>query len=86
MKRSTAVLLLGVALCTGCSTHYRVTLNNGSYYTAVGKPRLDKTINRYVFTDVVGQHREVSPLLIRVIAPESMRDPDSSNFYVKPAK
>ncbi|MDB6122892.1 MAG: hypothetical protein JWQ71_1885 [Pedosphaera sp.] len=84
MKTNLLTLLLSLLVVTGCASRYVMTLNNGSTYVTKGKPHLDKARNRYVFKDITGEQREVSPLQIRELAPESMQDTQSSNFKSKP--
>jgi|GEM_PF-2696005 hypothetical protein len=86
MKRCLWLFLFCAALliCSACAMRYSVTLNNGSSYVALGKPRLDQARNRYVFKEASsGQMVEVSPLLIREIAPYDMRSADNSAFMSK---
>lgn len=62
MKR---ILFLAVALCAGCSTHYRITLQNGQTITTLSKPVLDKSQNFYTYktmaTIPAGSVREIAP-------------------------
>jgi len=73
MKRI-AVLLLAVALCGGCATHYTIVLQNGETITAKGKPKYDKDKGVYYFTDAQGNKEHVLGGNVREIAPENMVD------------
>ena len=84
MKSRMLLCLLTLALCGGCSNFYRVTLNNGTYFTSRGKPHLNKETNRYVFKDTSGEQKEVSVLLVREIAPQSRHADENPNFLPKP--
>jgi hypothetical protein len=79
-NRLLILFLLAVAACAGCTTRYSITLRNGNSFTALGKPRLDRSGTRYVFKDASGRPAEVSRLSVREIAPESMRSPGASSF------
>jgi hypothetical protein len=74
MKKTVSILLSGLLVFTGCTSRYVITLNNGRTYSTMGKPRLDKTKNRYVFKDLTGEQHEVSPLSVHEISPESMQE------------
>jgi hypothetical protein len=80
------LLLLTAAGLAGCSTHYSVTLRNGSTVTALTKPRLDPSGTRYLFKDAAGQPVEVSRMAVREIAPESMRSPGAAGFQPNSSK
>ncbi len=68
--------LVALAWLTGCAHRYVVVFSRGNEITAVGKPRLDKSSNCYVFTDAKGQQQIVPAASVREIAPASMhRDP-----------
>jgi hypothetical protein len=80
MKSFFFVLLLAAAICGGCATRYDITLTNGDVITARGRPRFDKDKQRYYYTDAGGKPANVSGMRVREVAPESMREPDNSNF------
>jgi hypothetical protein len=84
LKRTALILLSGLLILSGCASRYVITLHNGRSYTAMGKPRLDKTKNRYVFKDPAGEQHEVSPLSVREISPESMQE--KSKFISSPPR
>jgi len=77
MKHLLPTVLLAVLL-TGCTSHYVITLNNGSRITTASKPRLEN--GSYVFKDAKGQPASVFAGSVREIAPASMSKPENSKF------
>ena len=85
MKQFLLLALIGSALLTGCARHYTLTLNNGKYVTAIGKPRLEGS--NYVFKDAKGQPTYVPAGRVREIAPASMTNSrQSSGFKAGPSR
>jgi uncharacterized protein YcfL len=80
MKKNLFVLLLTIAICAGCASHYDITLNNGTVLTSQGKPHLDKDKGSYLFTDAEGKPDSVSVLRVRQISPHSMKAQKGSQF------
>lgn len=80
MKKHLFALLLALAACAGCATHYDITLNNGTVIAARGRPHLDKDKGRYLFTNGDGQADSISVLRVRQIAPHSMKPQKGSQY------
>ena len=68
MKKTFALLLMVVAL-VGCRSRYDVTLSNGTKFTGVSKPHLDKKIGKYRFKTPDGREGAFYPDNIRLIEP-----------------
>jgi hypothetical protein len=73
MKTQLILTMLLVCTVTGCTHRYVVVLSRGTTITAKGKPRLDKSKNCYVFTDMKGREQEIPAASVREISPASMR-------------
>ena len=81
----TFALLLLMALLSGCASHYRITLNNGSQITTHSKPNLKN--GDYYYTDASGHKAFVPAGRVREIAPTSMSKDESAPVKTtKPAK
>jgi hypothetical protein len=66
-------MLLGVALLTGCASHYVVTLNNGHRIMAAEKTHLEGF--NFVFTDLNGRTISIPSTRVRAIVPASSQTP-----------
>ena len=73
MKQLLLAMLLGVALFTGCASHYVVTLNNGRLIMAAEKPHLEGF--NFIFTDLNGRTNSIPSTRVRAIAPASSQKP-----------
>ena len=73
MKR---ILFLALAMCAGCSTHYRVTLQNGQTITTLSKPVLDKSQNFYTFKTMA----TIPAGSVRLIEPASYKQTPDSRY------
>ena len=74
MKKLFLILPLTIALCTGCASHYDITLSNGDVITALGRPHLDSARQRYVYKDAEGQVASIPAMRVKEVAPSSMRE------------
>jgi hypothetical protein len=84
MKRFLLSLLL-IAVLTGCTRRYIITLTSGNRITTHGKPKLQN--GAYVFKDSTGQRSAVSAARVREVAPASMAGESyDSGFGVTPSK
>ena len=79
MKRLLLLSLSVLLICSGCTSRYVMTMNNGSKIGSKGKPKLKDGV--YVFKDMNGQQRSVPAGRVSEISPESMSKDDSSQFY-----
>ena len=79
MKRL-VLLLLGLALCAGCATHYDITLNDGTTVTALGKPKYDQAKSGFFFKDALGNPQYVPQIQVRQIQPSSYKSDKNSMF------
>ena len=70
-------LFLALALLSGCSRSYVMTLNNGGRVICAGKPKLKD--GYYTYKDVRGEKYTVSELRVREIAPHSMSQTEFSS-------
>ncbi|MDB6057301.1 MAG: hypothetical protein JWO95_1145 [Verrucomicrobiales bacterium] len=66
-------------LFVGCKSSYDVTLNNGSQYTSVSKPKLDPDRGVYIFKNMSGKSYTVPETRVRTIEPHTKRDPKFRN-------
>ena len=83
--RTFALLILGVALLSGCASHYVITLNSGTQITTHSKPKLKN--GDYSYTDASGHKAFVPAVRVREIAPASMvKDQSGVVKMTKPAK
>jgi hypothetical protein len=80
-KSTTAILLLGTLLLSGCAHHYDMVLTNGMRVTRVSKPVLDRESGVYTFTDAGGNKRKISASRVEEIEPHSNKN--ESNFGMK---
>jgi hypothetical protein len=79
-------LLLALPLCSGCATHYNITLDNGEVITARGKPKYDAARSGYFFTDATGNPSYISQLRVHEIAPQSWKKKnDAGDFKFLPS-
>ncbi len=73
LRAALALLLLAAMVSLdGCARRYVVRLSRGVTLTSKGKPRLDKTIDCYVFKDTKGRQVVVPAISVSEIAPASM--------------
>src|SRR5258708_2305145 len=87
MKTTLFILLLGVAVLSGCATRYNVQLTNGAVITTKGKPKLDKTTGTYIFKDMTGNPFAIPSVRVQEIAPASMSSRQSGqSFRSTPSK
>jgi hypothetical protein len=63
-------LVLALALLSGCTRTYVLSLTNGTRLVSAGKPKLKN--GQYIYKDVKGEEFSVSELRVREIAPASM--------------
>ena len=77
-KRLIPILAIVGLLLSGCASHYVVTLNSGSRFTTLSKPRLEH--GQYYYQDVNGRPGSVSALRVTEIAPASMASGDGMDF------
>jgi hypothetical protein len=68
MKKILALLLMTLALA-GCKSSYDVTLSNGTQFTGVSKPKLDKKTGKYHFKTPTGREGAFYAENIRLIEP-----------------
>ncbi|MEO6035666.1 MAG: YgdI/YgdR family lipoprotein [Verrucomicrobiota bacterium] len=68
MKKTFALLLIAMAL-TGCRSRYDVTLSNGTRFTGVSKPRIDKKTGQYRFKMPDGRVGNFNAGNVRLIEP-----------------
>ena len=71
-------LLLAVALCEGCRSTYRMTLNDGEVVTALGKPQYDSAKGSWTYTDGNGKKQVVSAVAVRNVQPSSWKSSEDS--------
>ena len=76
------VLLFLTATLAGCRSGYDVTLSNGTRFTGVSKPRIDKKTGQYRFKTPDGRIGTFSPGNVRLIEPHR----DDYEFTTKPKK
>ena len=81
MKKTFALLLVAVAL-VGCKSSYDITLSNGTRFTGVSKPRIDKKTGQYRFKTPDGRIGTFSPANVRLIEPHR----DAYEFSTTPKK
>lgn len=62
-------LSLAVALCAGCHSTYKMTLNNGEVMYVRGKPKYVKARDGFIYTDSHGQQRYISQGAVQAVAP-----------------
>jgi hypothetical protein len=73
MKHLFLLMLLGMALVTGCASRYVITLKTGDRVVAAGKPRLEGF--NFVFTDLSGRTNSIPSTRVRAIVPASSQTP-----------
>jgi len=73
-------LLVSLAILTGCSSGYDITLSNGNRITGVSKPRLNKETSMYEFKDAAGHPQSVHSMRVRQIGPHGDSDLDPGSF------
>ena len=78
------LLILSLAVLTGCSHHYVMTLQNGVRVTSSNKPKLKN--GAYFFKDAAGNENSISAGRVREISPESMTKEEKSRFMAPPTK
>ena len=83
MRILALMLLMAVGLLSGCASHYRITLNNGTQITTNSKPKLKN--GDYYYTDASGHQAFVPAVRVREIAPASMKE-ESTKIKTAPAK
>ena len=81
MKKIFVLLWMVVAL-VGCKSSYDVTLSNGTRFTGVSKPHLDKKTGKYKFKMPNGREGTFYPENIRLIEPHR----DAYEFQQTPKK
>jgi hypothetical protein len=74
MKKVFPILLAALALCAGCATRYDITLTNGDVITALGRPHLDSSRQRYTYKDAEGRPAAVPAMRVKEVGPSSMRE------------
>jgi hypothetical protein len=75
--KQTLCALIAIVLLTGC-VRYDVTLNNGSKFTNVSKPKLDKERQMYIISGG-GKRTEVKASRVTVIEPHQEEQFKSKN-------
>jgi hypothetical protein len=75
MKNFRLLSVLAALLCAGCTSHYAVTLNNGTRLNVPSKPHLQG--NSYVYKNSSGEEVYLPVGSVREIAPAS----EGSSFY-----
>ena len=81
MKRSGALLLVGLLVLTGCASAYVLKLTNGTQITTPSKPRLENGV--YYFKDAKGQQQSVLAARVREVAPASVAKAEDKPQPVK---
>ncbi len=81
MKKILPLLLLLVLAVAGCATRYSIILTNGDIITSSGKPTYDADRGWYYYKDTHGNTNVIFAGKVREIAPASMADKGSSQFY-----
>jgi hypothetical protein len=71
MKQLIPGVLLGLALLTGCASHYVIVLKNGHSVVADGKPKLDEVNLRFVYKDLGGRTNSIPSSSVRAVIPSS---------------
>jgi len=69
MKLLASLVLLSLALASGCVRRYEITLSNQRLITAHGKPKYDKEHGTVRFKDAEGRVHVVPSITIREISP-----------------
>ena len=78
------VFILFLVLATGCASHYRISLNNGSQIETRSKPRLNE--GAYYYKDGAGRQAYVPAGAVREIAPASLANKEDNLPKPKVAK
>ena len=68
MKKIFVLVSLAIVL-SGCKSRYDVTLSNGTRYTGVSKPKLDKKTGKYQFKTPDGRLGSFHPANVKLIEP-----------------
>ncbi|MEO7299360.1 MAG: YgdI/YgdR family lipoprotein [Verrucomicrobiota bacterium] len=68
MKKLFLLVSLAIVM-TGCKSRYDVTLSNGTRYTGVSKPKLDKKSGKYQFKMPDGRLGSFYPANMKLIEP-----------------
>ena len=84
MQKRILIILIGLLGLTGCAHHYVVRLSNGQKITTSSKPKLDKSLGAYHFTDAAGKTRYVSAGRVAEITPASMTKQEKEPFKPNP--
>ncbi len=80
MKILAPLLLLGLALCTGCARHYVITLNSGTQLGAQGKPELRG--GSYYFKDANGKETSVAAGRVSQIETDSSAQRGNKSGFI----
>ena len=73
------LVLSGVVLLTGCSTHYVITLNNRSQILSTSKPQFKN--GAYVYKDTQGKEQFISAGRVSEVSPASMMEKSKFNGH-----
>ena len=85
MRCLSLMLLILAGFVSGCASHYRITLNNGTQITTNSKPKLKN--GDYHYKDASGHEAFIPAGRVREIAPTSMSKDESGTVKTtKPAK
>ena len=83
-KTTTLLLLAGMLLLNGCTTHYIITKNNGSQIATKGKPHLKNGV--YTYTDLSGHAGKIAAGSVHEVAPASMSGDESKTKFKSPSQ
>ena len=76
--------MLAVALCAGCRSTYKMTLNNGEVVTSRGKPQYDASKGSWTYTDGEGKKQVISAVSVRNVQPSSWKysEDDKTTHFI----
>jgi hypothetical protein len=70
MKTALSLVVLSVAVLTGCARHYNITLTNDHVMSTSSRPKYDKATDSFKFKDPQGRPSSVPAFRIKEIAPQ----------------
>ena len=84
MNKLALLLVMGVAVSSGCARRYKITLNYGQPIITASKPRLEHGYYRY--KDAGGREGVVAEGRVREIEPASMARDENPSLKRVPVK